>query len=103
MAGEEKDSSLEAVYQDFSTAMFGSVYDVNLLALSSGKKVTNRMLDRALQITINDPRTNGIGVEPVIKATANPEWAERCLSKQAQLALGRYIRKQEVVKTQKIS
>jgi len=44
------------------------------------------MLDRALQITINDPRTNGIGVEPVIKATANPEWAERCLSKQAQLA-----------------
>ena len=96
MTMEKRESLLGADFRDFSTAMFGSVFDVNLLALSSGKKVTMRMLDRALRITIKDPRTNGIGVAPVLTAATNHEWAERCLSRHAQTALGRYVHKQAV-------
>jgi hypothetical protein len=65
MSADERDHlrvELDVVYRGFSTAMFGSVFDVNLLALSSGVKPIGRMLDKALQITIDDPRTNGIGL-----------------------------------------
>jgi hypothetical protein len=89
------------LYWDISTAMFGSVFDSILLRLSSGVKPNGKMLDRVLKQTSADPSLNGTGVEAVIKAARNPEWAERCFSPYAQTALARYAQRAAEAKRSK--
>ena len=87
----------EKLYREISVAMFGSVFDSNLSVLSAVRP-NGRMLDKVLEQTSADPRINGIGIEAVIKAARNPEWAERCLSPYAQTALARYVKRAEEAK-----